>query len=371
MSKKTKQLSPLEQKINDFVYDKFTRIKASDRIFFVEHLSTMLSAGLSIIESLNILEKESSNPKIKKIIHNLKIKVEKGEQFSESLSAYPKFFPTIYVKMIASGEISGQLENALKQVTTQMKKNYELNSSIKGAMIYPAVIIVAMILVGILMVVFILPKMMEMFNDFGGELPLPTRILIKTTNFLSKPLNLFLILISFVGIIGSFLHTLHHVKKFQIFIHKLNLHWPIFGKIIKDINLARFSMTLSSLLSSTIPIIQAIEITAETCSNLTYRLFLKSTIKKIKTGTPLSEILNSRPDLFPPIVTEMIMVGEKTGEVNKLLSELSIFYSNKVDKTMKNFSTVIEPIIIVSIGIVVAGLAVAVIMPMYSLVENF
>ncbi|MFA7245067.1 MAG: type II secretion system F family protein [Candidatus Magasanikbacteria bacterium] len=369
--KKEKQLSEFEIKLNNFFINNFTKIKTLDKVFFLEHLNTMLKAGLSLIESLEVLSKEIENKKFKNIVTDIKQSIEKGDQLSEVLSKYPKVFPPIYVKMIASGEISGKLEESLGQVVLQMKKSYELTSTIKGAMIYPAVILTAISAVGILMVTFVLPKITAMFKDIDTGLPLPTKILVAVTNYLSKPLNLLLIF-SLLGIfIFSFIYGLKKSPAFKIFIHNLNLKTPISGKIIKQINLARFSLTMSSLLKSTIPIIEAVEISADICSNVIYKNALKKSAEKIKKGITLSQTLQEYDYLFPPMVTEMIMVGEKTGEIDKLLHELAKFYSNEVDKTMKNFSTIIEPAIILLLGLGVGGIAIAVVMPMYSLTQNF
>lgn len=368
---KEKKLSPFEQKLNDWVTKYLSRIPFIQKMFFIEHLKTMVHAGLSLTESLETLGKEIENKKLRQIINEIKDGVEKGRQLSETLALYPQAFPPIYVKMIESGEVSGKLEESLEQVTVQMHKTQALNSSIKGAMIYPAVIIVAMGGIGIMMVTVVLPKLMILFTEFDAELPLPTKILIGITNFMSKPLNIFLIVALSITLITSFILGLRRSAAFRYFIHKTNLHLPIFGSVIKKINLARFSLTLSSLLRSTIPIIDAVGITAETCSNVLYRKALHQAEEKIKTGTPLSEILSENNLLFPPMVTEMIMVGEKTGETDQLLTELANFYSDEVDKTMKNFTQIIEPVIILLLGVAVAGMAVAVIMPMYSLVQNF
>ncbi|OIO19842.1 MAG: hypothetical protein COY69_03500 [Candidatus Magasanikbacteria bacterium CG_4_10_14_0_8_um_filter_32_14] len=366
-----KESSPFEKKINKFFINHFTKVKTIDKIFFLEHLKTMLSAGLSLIEGLDVLSKEIQNKKLNSVINEIKIGVENGSQFSEVLTQYPKVFPPIYVKMIASGEISGKLEGSLEQVMTQMKKNYELTSTIHGALIYPAVIVVAISAVSVLMVTFVLPKLMVMFDDVDAKLPLSTRILVAITDFMSKPLNLILIFLILSTIVGFFIFSLKKFPKFKRFIHKINVNLPIIGKIIKQINLARFSLTLSSLLKSTIPIVEAVDISAEICSNVRYQDALKIAAEKIKKGTNLSQTLREFNKLFPPMVTEMIMVGERTGEIDKLLDELSKFYSNEVDKTMKNFSTIIEPVIIILLGLGVAGIAVAVIMPIYSLTQSF
>ncbi len=371
MSKKQKQLSPFEQKLNTWVQNHLTRIKIVEKIFFLDHMRTMLHAGLSLIEALNVLAKEIQNKRLRAIVHEVKTEIEKGKQLSEVLGNYPKVFPSMYVKMVASGEVAGKLEESLEQIVTQMKKSHELTSSIKGAMIYPSVIIAAIGVVGILMVTVILPKLTTLFDEFESELPISTRVLIAITDFMSKPLNLIMSIGIIIGIIALFVFFMRTQPRFKNIIHAGNLRLPIFGNVIKQINLAQFSMTLSSLLKSTLPIVEAIDITGDTCGNVQYRHALHHAKEKISTGIPLSEILMTHPKLFPPMVTEMVMVGEKTGEIDRLLQELSDFYAHEVDKTMKNFSTIIEPVIIIVLGLAVAGIAVAVIMPMFSLMQNF
>jgi len=371
MDKKEKTLSPLEQKLNDWVTKYFTRIPFVQKIFFVDHLKTMIHAGLSLTESLDTLSKEIENKKLKVVIAAIKVGVEKGKQLSEVLAEHPKAFPPIYVKMIAAGETGGKLEESLEQVVTQMKKTQELTSAIRGAMIYPAVILVAMGGIGIMMITFVLPKLMTLFEEFDAELPLATKVMIALTNFMSNGFNLIILAVLLAGLVTGYIFTLKKSPVFRQAIHKTNLYLPIIGPVVKKINLARFSLTLSSLLKSTIPIVEATDITADTCGNVLYQQALHGAAEKIKTGTPLSEILAEHHKLFPPMVTEMVMVGERSGEIDQLLTELSNFYSNEVDKTMKNFTQVIEPIIILVLGLAVAGMAVAVIMPMYTLVQNF
>jgi len=366
-----KKLSPLEIKINAWVTDHLTSVPFVQKIFFIDHIRTMIHAGLSLTEALEVLSKELENKKLKKVIGQIKAGVEQGRQFSEVLAEHPKVFPPIYVKMIASGEVSGKLEESLDQVVIQMQKTQELMSSIRGAMIYPAVILFAMSGIGVMMVTVVLPKMLEMFKEFDAELPTATKVLMAITDFMSKPANMIGLLLVIFLFILSFATGLKKSPPFKKMVHKFSLKLPIAGAIIKKINLARFSLTLSSLLKSTIPIVDATDITAETCGNVLYREALHEAAEKIKTGTPLSEILGDHSNLFPPMVTEMIMVGERTGEIDQLLNELANFYSKEVDKTMKNFTQIIEPVIILVLGVAVAGMAVAVIMPMYTLVQSF
>jgi len=369
--KEKRQLSPLEQKLNNFVIDHLAGIPFIQKIFFIDHLRTMIHAGLSIVEALDILAKQMENKKLQNIIKKVKAEVEKGNPLSEVLSKYPKAFPNLYVSMIEAGETAGKLEESLEQIVIQMQKSYDLRSSIRSAMIYPSVVLVAMGGIGVMMVTFVIPKLLIIFEDFDTELPLATRALIVFTNIVTNPIYASISITIIVSSIISFVTLLKKSPAFKRTIHKTTLKLPIFGKVIKKINLAQFSLTLSSMLKSTIPIIRAVEITGNTCSNATYRDSLKSSVEHIKSGTPLSEILRKDDNLFPPMVTEMIMVGERSGEVEQLLSELSNFYAKEVDKTMKNFTTIIEPVIILALGLAVAGMAVAVIMPMYNLVQNF
>ncbi len=363
-----KSLSPLEKKIN-YIFEKiFSRISFVDKMLFVFHLQIMIKAGLSIVAALKILSEEMENKKLKKIIFQIKNEVEKGRQLSEVLAQFPSVFPEIYVSMIAAGETAGKMEESLLQVYNQMKKSHDLTSHIRGAMVYPAVVVVAIVGIAIEMVVFVLPKILVMFQDFKAELPLPTKILIKTVQFTQDyGIELIIGTILLVALAIS-LYKKPAVKKA---VHAGSLKLPIFGEVIKKINLASFTLTLSSLLDSTIPIIEAVKITASVQTNLIYRESLIKVAENLKTGTTLSQNLAPFHNIFPPMVTEMVMVGEESGKMNDMLKELSEYYANEVDSTMKNFSTIIEPVIIIIMGLMVAAIAVSVIMPMYSLAQNF
>jgi len=344
------------------------RVPFVARMFFIHHLQIMIKAGLSIVAALKILEQEIENKKLKTIAQDIRQEVEKGKQLSEALNKYPRVFPRVYVSMIEAGETAGKLEDALSQVSLQMKKSHELTAKIRGAMIYPAVVLIAMTGIGIEVVVFVLPKLMVMFNEFNAELPLPARILIAITNFF-QDYGIF----AAIGLVLLVIILLWLSKKPKIKwqIHSFSLLLPIAGPIIKKINLARFTMTLSSLLQSTIPIIEAVRITAEVQSNLIYKEKLLLVAEELKKGEALSKLLATYAKIFPPMVTEMIMVGEESGKVEEMLQEMAEYYGNEVDYTMKNFSTIIEPVIIIVMGLAVAGIAVAVIMPMYSLAQSF
>lgn len=362
------QSSPTRQKLSAWFTAHIHHVPYTQKILFVHNLHIMVKAGLSIVDALRILSEQVANKRLRSVIAEIKLQVEKGRQLSEVLADYPSIFPTIFVNMIGAGETAGKMEEALLQVSNQMKKSNELTSRIRGALIYPAVVLTAMAGIGIEMVVFVLPKILVLFKDFDAQLPLPTRILIFIVSF-TESYGIFLL----VGLIALIIFLIWLVKQPAVkhHVHNINLHLPILGTIIKKINLARFTMTLSSLLQSTIPIIDAVRITATVQSNVLYREDLLDSAELLKKGDPLSETLARFPKRFSPMVVQMIMVGEQSGQVEQMLGELAEYYGNEVDTTMKNFSTIIEPVIILILGLAVAGIAVAVIMPMYSLAQSF
>lgn len=347
------------------------RVPITQKIFFLDHLRVMIGAGLSVMEALRILGKELTNKNLKAVVQQVTKDVEAGTELSTALGKHPKVFSSMYVQMIAAGELAGKLEESLSQMVFQMKRSYQMASNIRSAMMYPTVIISAMVVVGILMATMVLPKLVVLFEEFDSELPLPTRVLIAVSHVMGNPFYLALIIIGTVGFVALHISTMKRSENYKRHTHSFMLHLPIFGPVIKQINLARFSLTLSSLLKSTIPIIDATKITADTCGNMLYSEALTRASEDMKQGQPLSDVLHRYPFLFPPMVTEMVLVGERTGEVEQLLQELAEFFSTEVDHTMKNFTIIIEPVIIVLLGLAVAGIAVAVIMPMYSLVQQF
>lgn len=347
------------------------RIPMTQKIFFLDHLRVMIGAGLSVVEALRILQKELSNEPLRIVVTQVTADVEGGLELSNSLAKHPKVFSPMYVQMIAAGELAGKLEDSLSQMVFQMKRSHEMAANIRSAMMYPAVVVSAMFVIGILMATMVLPKLTALFEEFDSELPLATRILIVVTDIVSNPLYLTLLIGGMIGGVMLHVYGLRRSPDYRRSVHALMIKLPIFGGVIKQINLARFSLTLSSLLKSTIPIIDATRITADTCGNVLYQNALNTASNEMKQGKPLSDLLHAYPALFPPMVTEMILVGERTGEVEQLLVELAQFFSSEVDHTMKNFTTIIEPVIIVMLGLAVAGIAVAVIMPMYTLVQQF
>ncbi|MDD5032479.1 MAG: type II secretion system F family protein [Patescibacteria group bacterium] len=342
----------------------FSRVPLKEKLFFVQYLGIMLKSGISLAGGLKTLSAQSANKRFAKILREIGESVEKGVSFTESLKPHQKIFGELFISMIEAGEVSGKLEDVLVQLYIQLKKQHELVSKVKGAMTYPAVIIVAMGGIGTFMMVKIVPQMVGMLKDFNAELPLATRILIAISDGLvTNGLMAAGILVVFILIIIQVMRTYRGRYYWQAIV----LYMPIISPIVKKVNLAKFSRTISTLLKTDIMIIKTFQITANVLGNLHYRKAVNEMSERIKKGSQINEVVSSYPKLFPPVVNQIISVGEETGELDNILTELADFYEGEVDKIMDNLPSIIEPLIILVLGGAVGVMAVAIIMPMYSL----
>lgn len=355
-----------KQKIKDLTVELQT-IPLKEKLFFVENLRVMVRAGLSFAEALVTLGMQTKNTKFKKIIGEIRESVEKGDALSSALARYPKVFSPFFINMVQVGEVSGTLEKNLEEVSVQMKKEHALLSKVKSALAYPIVIVVAVIGIGIMMIIYVLPSILSLFKDMDVELPLATKILIAISTGLID-YGIYIAIGAAVFAIG--LVAAVRSKKGRPIAHKILLSFPVIGGIVQKINLARFSRTMSSLLKTDIQIIKSFQITATVVGNMTYQAALLHTADVLKEGVSIAQSLQEYPKIFPPLVTQMVAVGEKSGTTDQLLAELAEFYEAEVDEITKSLSSIIEPLIIVFLGIVVGGMAVAVIGPIYSLSEQ-
>ncbi len=354
------------QEINQYLL-KFQKIPEKEKIFFIQHLRVMIRSGMSLSRALNTLSKQTKNKRFQEILFDIRDNIEKGNSFAESLKKHSKIFGELFVNMINAGEISGKLEGTLNELFLQMKKDYEIKGKVKGAMIYPAVVLFAMVSIGIGMMVFVVPKLAGIFLQAGAELPLPTKILIATSDFLiHKSIFLILGLIFLVFGIKFFLKNENNKYYFHFFLLRI----PILGKIIQKINLARLLRTLSSLLKTDIPIAKTLKISSKVLGNIPFRRSVNQAAEKVVKGISIADTLKNQNKLFPPVVTEMISVGEETGSLDDVLAEMASFYEEDVDQTMKNLPSIIEPVLILVLGVGVALMAIAIIMPMYKLTSN-
>ncbi|MBL7053328.1 MAG: type II secretion system F family protein [Candidatus Portnoybacteria bacterium] len=335
-----------------------------DKMIFSRHLAVMIDAGLSLNQALKILSEQNKNPKFKKIINQVETNVREGKSFSDSLAKYPKIFNGIYINMVKVGETSGNLNEVLKILAQQIKKDHELISRVRGAMIYPSVIIIAMFGIGILMMIMVVPTLTEIFIEMKIELPLSTRMIIGISNLLKNNSILGIVIFLIFLILMRFIIKINKIRKI---LHRVYLYIPILGSLIQKINSARFSRTISSLIESGVSLVESLNIVAGILNNIHFKEALINSAKEVQKGKELSKALDNYKNLYTPMVVQMIGVGEETGNLSEVLETLADFYEEEIDNTTKNLSSVIEPVIMLVIGVAVGFFAVSMIQPMYSM----
>ncbi|MDD3607449.1 MAG: type II secretion system F family protein [Candidatus Moranbacteria bacterium] len=351
----------------EFSFNFFLSVPLKNKMIFCRHLAVMITSGLSLSKALTVLSEQEKNKTFKKIISELGTDISKGNSLASSMKKYPRIFNKIFTSMVEVGETSGNLEEILKILTNQLEKDHKLISKIRGAMIYPAVIFTVMILIGILMMIFVVPNITAIFEDFDTELPIFTRILLGISSFMASNITLtLLILIGSIGGVFAFYKTPPGVR----FFHKLFLKAPIVGNIVTKVNSARFARILSSLLQSGVSLVRSLEITASTLDNYYFQQTLKQSAVDVQKGINLSKILSDKKEVFPYLVIQMIEVGEETGKTPDVLLNLAEFYEEEVDQITKNLSSIIEPVLMLVIGAAVGFFAVAIIQPIYSIMEQ-
>ncbi len=345
----------------------FENIPASDKIIFSRNLSVMISAGVSLVKALDILDRQSENKKFKKILANLAENIKKGAPLSEGMKKYPKVFSSLFTAMVRVGEESGKLSESLLIVAEQLERDNTLRKKIKGAMMYPSIIVITMILIGILMLIYVVPTLVSTFNELGVELPLSTRIIIGLSNFFVQHTILFIMIaLSVIAILAWLMRTSAGRK----FFGALLLRIPLFSPLVKKINSARTSRTLASLISSGVDVLEALSITKDVLQNPRYKRVLEEAKTNIQKGSPISESFKKASNLYPILVGEMMAVGEETGKLSDMLLRLADFYEEEAAETTKNMATIIEPVLMVIIGAVVGFFAVSMIKPMYSMLSG-
>jgi len=343
------------------------RVSVVDKMLFTRHLRVMLKAGLSFSRSITVLSEQTSNEYFKEVLCLVKEDVQKGNQLADSIAKFPNVFDTLFVNMIKVGETSGNLEEVLDLLYIQLKKEHDLMSRVKGAMTYPAVIIFAMVVVGILMMVFVVPSLLNIFSETGTELPLSTQVIIFISEtFQHQGLLLLVMFISFVVLFFRFIKTKKGKKNFDYFL----LHLPTIGKIVAKVNMARFSRTLSSMIGSGTSIVKALEIISDTLGNTYYKESIKEASEEVQKGVALSEIVRQYDKLYFPLMMHMIEVGEETGTLQNTLEQVAEFYEDEVEQITSNMSSIIEPVLMLMIGGAVGFFAISMIQPMYSVMNN-
>ncbi len=344
-----------------------SRVKADELIMVTRNLSSMLNAGLPLTRALSVIERQSKNPKLKGVMKSIRESINRGDPLNVALAEFPKVFSDLYVAMVRAGEEGGQLSDSLATLSVQMERSSTLKKKVRGAMMYPSIVIIVMAIIGTLMMIYVVPSITATFSSMNIELPITTKILIATSDFMSH--HSILVLGGMMASIFGFIFVLR-TRWGKRFFHYVITRLPVIGLIVKEVNSARTSRTLSSLLKSGVDVIHAINITEEVVQNVHYKAILADAAKRVEKGTALSEIFIEKTNFYPVLVGEMIAVGEETGKISNMLEEMASFYENEIDQKTKDLSTIIEPILMVVIGGTVGFFALAMIAPIYSITDS-
>jgi type IV pilus assembly protein PilC len=349
------------------ILEPFKQVKLADIVIFTRQFSTMINAGLPIVRSLNVLSEQTSNPKLQEVLIAVRKDVESGFALSEALRKHPKVFNRLYVEMVRAGEVGGILDIVLMRVASQLEKDQELRRKVKSAMSYPLVVLVIALLAASFMLIFIVPIFAQMFEDLGGTLPLPTRVAMGLSQVLTGPGGL-LIAAAAIGGVIFFLRWIKTEPGRKVW-GRTVLKLPVtIGDIIQKVALARFARTLGTLSAAGVPILQSLEITANSAGNWVIENALLKSRDAIREGSPIYKPLESEP-VFPPMVTRMISVGEETGDIDGMLTKIAEFYESEVDAAVKSLTSIIEPLMIVVVGGIVGGIIIAMYLPMFQIFE--
>ena len=345
---------------------KFSKPKADEISNFTRQLSTMISSGLPLVDALKILKNQSS-PALKDILDKVLTEVEGGSSLADAMSSTGEVFSSVYIALVRAGESAGVLDVVLKKLAENLESQREFRSKTKGALLYPAIVFVGMIAISIIMMVLVVPRLTAMYKDFGAELPLPTKILIGTSDFFAN--NILIVIV--VAIVGYFFY-LNWVKTEvgALIVEQISFRMPIMGKLKKDLILTEFARTVSVLLGAGISILDALNIVADTLGSKVFGAQVKQAAVFVEKGVALSEAIG-RIEGFPPILTQMIAVGEETGKMDEVLGKLAAFYESESETKIKALTTAIEPLIMIIMGVGVGFLVIAVIMPIYNLTSQF
>ena len=339
------------------------KVKQDDVIMFCRQFSTMIDAGLPIIQCLDILHNQQENPTFKKILKDIKDSVESGQTLAEALKKYPKQFDDLFVNMVAAGEAGGILDTILQRLSAYMEKAAKLKAQVKGAMTYPAITMVVAVIVVSVIMVFVIPVFEKMFADFGGALPAPTQIVVNMSQFVrSKILYMIVAGVLFIFAFKRFVST----KKGRAIVDDLSLKLPIFGPLLRRVAVAKFTRTMGTMLSSGVSILDALDIVAKTAGNTTVEKAIYGTRSGIAEGRTMSDPL-SESGVFPPMVCQMISVGESTGALDAMLGKIADFYDEEVDQAVENLTSAIEPVMMVFMGVVIGGLVVSMYLPIFKM----
>ena len=338
-------------------------ISQKDLVIFTRQFATMIDAGLPLVQCLDILSGQLDNMAFREVLVKVKTKVESGSTLADALGDHPKVFDTLYVQLVAAGEIGGILDTILNRLAQYIEKNEKLKSKVKGAMVYPSVVLIVAVGVTVVLLLFVTPTFEKMFKDFGGAMPTPTQIVIDLSKWLQNYIGyLVAFLVALVIAFRAWISWPRGREQWDAFV----IRTPIFGPLVRKVAVARFTRTLGTMISSGVPILDALEVVAKTAGNSVVEKAIRYTKLKIAEGKTIVQPL-SETKVFPPMVVQMIGVGEATGAMDQMLSKIADFYDDEVDAAVSALTTLIEPVMMVFLGGVVGGFLVAMYLPIFSI----
>ncbi len=339
-------------------------VRAKDLVVFSRQFAVMISANLPLVKALKIIVEQTENIKLKMVISDIVFEVDAGTRLSDAMAERPRIFSSFYTSVIKSGETAGKLDEVLNYLADEKEKDYNIRSKIKSAMIYPIFVLIGLLAVGFVMMIFVIPKLTKIFERTNAELPLSTKIVIATSDFLSNYWWLVLLLV-FVLVVGTkFLIKYSLIAKRYFDLSKIKL--PVFGKLFQYIYIVRITRSMRTLLVSGITVTQSLSLVSEVVDNQVYQEILEDTLEEVEEGNSLASVFMIRKEV-PTMVPQMISVGEKTGKLDLVLKRITVFYEREVNNIVDNLVTLLEPIIIVVLGIGVGLMIAAILLPMYNL----
>lgn len=342
----------------------FKKVKAKDLTIFSRQFATMINAGLSLTKSLSILAEQTENKALRGIVGELLQDVEKGRALSEAMIKHASTFPSIFINMVKAGEAGGVLDEVLLRVADHFENEAAIKSKIKSAMAYPTVMFGMSMLITFILITFIVPVFAKMFSQMGGQLPTPTQILLNLSGFMQR--FWWLIIIMLVAAYFAF-RSYSKTDKGRVNVDNVKLKLPIFGKLVQKMSIGRFSRTLGTLLSSGVPILQALDIVADSAGNAIVARAVRATRASIKEGETIAKPLLGEK-VFPPMVVQMIAVGEETGALDAMLAKIADFYDAEVANAVETLTSVLEPLLIVTMGVMIGGIIISLYMPMFQII---
>ncbi len=348
------------------VLDFMSRVNVKDLVAFSRQFAVMVAASVPVVESLKILANQAVKPKMRHVIAEISDEVDSGGILSESLAKRPDLFSNFYISVVKSGEQSGKLDEALDYIADEMEKDYDMNSKIKGAMIYPIFVTALMVAIGFMMMIFVVPRMTAIVIETGGELPLATRAMVAVSSFLISYWWLILALIAAVVVsLRLYLKTVQGRKQFDFWILKL----PIFGKLLQMIYLVRFTRSMNTLVLGGVNISSSLRVAGEVVNNLYYQKVIEETIAEVQGGNSICTVF-VRTKEIPSMVSQMMLVGEKTGKLDVALEKVTSFYNREITSMLANLMSLIEPSLMVAMGLGVGVMVAAILLPMYNVVSQ-